>query len=433
MRLGRRRAGHDTDRSPGGDEPKPGNAARCACRSDRSQFHRGRCRHGRDSGGSFRCRVLRELLRACRPGSANRTEPGPEPAQQWLRRRLWEAVVPAAGNRIPRRAGHGLHKIVRRIVDRERHQDPVSTGPGIPVFRRTPSKQGLLCGHRIERWLPVDLRDLSERQQPVLGRARLNGRFHDRSNSRASSARIRLRAVQHRGIGAAELSHRPRAGFQADRSRRVDAAARHRDGRGRHRIRGADAAPDIPHPGGVATQTMTLPKVIRGKAWKFGANIDTDQIIPAKYAIYSLDEKELGKHAMEGVPGREGWAAQVQPGDILVADSNFGCGSSREIAPVAIRGAGVSLVIADSYARIFFRNAINMGYPIMQSPQAAEAVEDGDDLEVDLEEGVIRNFTKGDEYRSEAFPKFMNELLQMGGLVPWVRQRLQERRVAAAR
>ncbi len=123
----------------------------------------------------------------------------------------------------------------------------------------------------------------------------------------------------------------------------------------------------------------------------------------------------------------------MQPGDILVADSNFGCGSSREIAPVAIRGAGVSLVIADSYARIFFRNAINMGYPIMQSPQAAEAVEDGDELEVDLEEGVIRNFTKGDEYRSEAFPKFMNELLQMGGLVPWVRQRLQERRVAAAR
>ena len=178
---------------------------------------------------------------------------------------------------------------------------------------------------------------------------------------------------------------------------------------------------------------MTVASVVRGRTWKFGANIDTDQIIPAKYAIYSLDEKELGKHAMEGVPGREGWAKQVTPGDILVADSNFGCGSSREIAPVAIRGAGVSLVIADSYARIFFRNAINMGYPIMQSPQAAEAVEDGDELEVDLEEGVIRNFTKGDEYRSEAFPKFMNELLQMGGLVPWVRQRLQERRVAAAR
>src|SRR5881398_2574097 len=136
---------------------------------------------------------------------------------------------------------------------------------------------------------------------------------------------------------------------------------------------------------------MTLPKVLRGKAWKFGVNIDTDQIIPAKYAIYSLDEKELGKHAMEGVPGRETWASQVTAGDILVAGSNFGCGSSREIAPVAIRGAGISCVNADSYARIFFRNAINLGYPILQSPQAAAAIEEGDELEVDPARGVIRN------------------------------------------
>ncbi len=172
---------------------------------------------------------------------------------------------------------------------------------------------------------------------------------------------------------------------------------------------------------------MTLPKVIRGRAWRFGNNVDTDQIIPAKYAIYSLDEKELGKHAMEGVPDKETWASKVAPGDILVAGSNFGCGSSREIAPVAIRGAGIALVIADSYARIFFRNAINMGYPILQSPQAAEAVQEGDELEVDLELGIVRNFSRGDEYRSEAFPTFMNELLQMGGLVPWVRRRLAER------
>jgi 3-isopropylmalate/(R)-2-methylmalate dehydratase small subunit len=177
---------------------------------------------------------------------------------------------------------------------------------------------------------------------------------------------------------------------------------------------------------------LSFPKVLRGRAWKFGVNIDTDQIIPAKYAIYSLDEKELGKHAMEAVPGREQWASQVAPGDIMVAGSNFGCGSSREIAPVAIRGAGISLVIADSYARIFFRNAINMGYPILQSPQAAVGVSEGDELEVDLEEGIVRNFTKGDEYRCEAFPQFMNELLHMGGLVPWVRKRLEERRQAAA-
>jgi len=178
---------------------------------------------------------------------------------------------------------------------------------------------------------------------------------------------------------------------------------------------------------------MTLPKVIRGRAWKFGNNIDTDQIIPAKYAIYSLDEKELGKHAMEGVPGRETWAPSVTQGDILVGGSNFGCGASREIAPVAIRGVGISLVIADSFARIFFRNAINMGYPILQSPQAAEAVEEGDELEIDLEEGVIRNFTKGDEYRAEAFPQFMADLLKMGGLVPWVRKRLEERRQGTPR
>jgi 3-isopropylmalate dehydratase small subunit len=177
---------------------------------------------------------------------------------------------------------------------------------------------------------------------------------------------------------------------------------------------------------------MSGAKVLRGRAWKFGDNVDTDQIIPAKYAISSLDEAELGRHALEGVPGRDGWAAEVQPGDILVAGSNFGCGSSREIAPVAIRAAGVSVVIADSFARIFFRNAINLGYPILQSPQAAEAVSEGDQLEIDLQAGVIRNFTTGDEYRCEAFPDFMNELMRMGGLVPWVRKRLAERRGQAA-
>jgi 3-isopropylmalate/(R)-2-methylmalate dehydratase small subunit len=166
--------------------------------------------------------------------------------------------------------------------------------------------------------------------------------------------------------------------------------------------------------------------VLRGHAWKFGDHIDTDQIIPAKYAIYSLDEKELGKHALEG--NREGWAQEVTAGDILVAGTNFGCGSSREIAPVAIRGAGISAVVAESFARIFFRNAINMGYPILQSPEAAAAVQERDELEIDLEEGIIRNFTKGDEYRSEAFPEFMQELMRMGGLAPWVRKRLEERR-----
>jgi 3-isopropylmalate/(R)-2-methylmalate dehydratase small subunit len=173
---------------------------------------------------------------------------------------------------------------------------------------------------------------------------------------------------------------------------------------------------------------MTATTIMRGRAWRFGDNVDTDQIIPAKYAIYSLDERKLGEHAMEGVPGNDGgWSRQIAPGDIIVAGSNFGCGSSREIAPIAIRGAGVSCVIADSYARIFFRNSINLGYPILQSPMAAEAIEAGDELEVDLEGGVIRDLTRGDEYRADAFPEFMTELMQMGGLVPWVRRRLEER------
>ena len=121
---------------------------------------------------------------------------------------------------------------------------------------------------------------------------------------------------------------------------------------------------------------MTAATVLRGRAWKFGNNVDTDQVIPAKYAIYSFDEKKLGEHAMEGVPGNQGgWSQRIAAGDIIVAGSNFGCGSSREIAPIAIRGAGVSCVIADSFARIFFRNSINLGYPILQSPEASEAIE----------------------------------------------------------
>jgi 3-isopropylmalate/(R)-2-methylmalate dehydratase small subunit len=174
--------------------------------------------------------------------------------------------------------------------------------------------------------------------------------------------------------------------------------------------------------------SMSQHHVLRGNAWTFGVNVDTDQIIPAKYAIYSLDERKLGEYAMEGVPEKgEGFSKRISPGDIIVAGANFGCGSSREIAPVAIRGAGISAVVADSFARIFFRNAINMGYPILQSPQAAEAVQEGDELEIDLEEGVIRDFTRGDEYQAEPFPEFMNELMKMGGLVPWVRKRLAER------
>ena len=172
--------------------------------------------------------------------------------------------------------------------------------------------------------------------------------------------------------------------------------------------------------------------VLRGRAHKFGDDVDTDQIIPAKYAIYSLDEKVLGEHAMEGVPDKgEGWAKSVNKGDILVGGSNFGCGSSREIAPVAIRASGIAGVVADSFANIFYRNAINLGFPILESAAASEGIEDGNELEIDLEAGVIRNFTKGDEYRAEAFPEFIRELIDMGGLVPWVRRRLEQQEAAA--
>jgi 3-isopropylmalate/(R)-2-methylmalate dehydratase small subunit len=172
---------------------------------------------------------------------------------------------------------------------------------------------------------------------------------------------------------------------------------------------------------------------LRGHAWTFGDNVDTDQIIPAKYAIYSLDERKLGEHAMEGVPEKgDGFGQRVAAGDVMVGGSNFGCGSSREIAPIAIRGAGISCVIAESFARIFFRNAINLGYPILQSAEAAEAIQEGDEIEVDLEAGVIRNLTRGEQYRSEPFPEFMTDLLQKGGLVPWVRERLAERRERAS-
>src|SRR2546423_1713381 len=173
------------------------------------------------------------------------------------------------------------------------------------------------------------------------------------------------------------------------RSPSVHARTRGSPGRGERRHRGDHTSQGGARQDACGNQ-VTLPKVLRGRAWRFGNNVDTDQIIPAKYAIYSLDEKELGKHAMEGVPGRDTWASQVGQGDILVGGSNFGCGSSREIAPVAIPGAGISLVIADSFARIFFRNAINKGHPILPSPQAAEAVADSDQLQADLPGRGIR-------------------------------------------
>jgi 3-isopropylmalate/(R)-2-methylmalate dehydratase small subunit len=159
----------------------------------------------------------------------------------------------------------------------------------------------------------------------------------------------------------------------------------------------------------------------RGKAYKFGAHIDTDQIIPAKY-LTTTDPVELGSHVMETAD--QDFVKKVKPGDIIVADINFGCGSSREHAPIAIKGAGISCVIAKSFARIFFRNSINLGLPVLESPEAVDAIHEGDELEVDLSSGKIRNLTTEEVFVAKPYEPFMLEIINAGGLVPYTKAKL---------
>ena len=168
-----------------------------------------------------------------------------------------------------------------------------------------------------------------------------------------------------------------------------------------------------------------MEKTLRGRAHTYGKNVDTDVIIPGKYCNI-VDQAELGKHAMEGIDPE--FSTRVRSGDIIVADSNFGCGSSREVAPIAIKGAGVSAVIAKSFARIFYRNAINIGLPILESPEAVDAIAAGDEIEIDPAAGAIRNLTKGTNYKAAEFPPFMRSLIEAGGLIPYVERRLAEGR-----
>ncbi len=161
---------------------------------------------------------------------------------------------------------------------------------------------------------------------------------------------------------------------------------------------------------------------IKGKAWKFGDNVDTDAIIPARY-LSTTDPAELARHCMEDIHPR--FAAEVQAGDIMVGGRNFGCGSSREHAPVAIKAAGVSCVIAASFARIFFRNALNTGLLIMESPEAARRIASGDIVEILVGEGLIRNVNCGEEYRSLPLPEFMRRIVDCGGIIGYVRERMQ--------
>ena len=154
-----------------------------------------------------------------------------------------------------------------------------------------------------------------------------------------------------------------------------------------------------------------------GHVFKYGDNVDTDVIIPARY-LNSFDPQELASHAMVDIDPE--FAGKVQPGDIIVARKNFGCGSSREHAPLCLKTAGVSCVIADTFARIFYRNAINIGLPIIECPEAAEGIDAGDQVEIDFDSGRIYNRTKGTEFQGQAFPPFMQELISAGGLVNYI-------------
>jgi 3-isopropylmalate/(R)-2-methylmalate dehydratase small subunit len=162
--------------------------------------------------------------------------------------------------------------------------------------------------------------------------------------------------------------------------------------------------------------------ILKGKTWKFGNNIDTDAIIPARY-LNTSDPDELAKHIMEDAD--KDFPSKVSAGDLIVAESNFGCGSSREHAPIAIKAAGISGVIAKSFARIFYRNSFNIGLPIFESAEAVDKISEGDEIEVDADNGIIKNITKGEEYSAKPIPPFMQELISAGGLVEWTKKRMK--------
>ena len=159
---------------------------------------------------------------------------------------------------------------------------------------------------------------------------------------------------------------------------------------------------------------------MNGTVWKFGDDIDTDIILPGRYLIYT-DEERLSQHCMEGLDPN--FNEKCKKGDFIVAGKNFGCGSSREHAPISIKAAGVSCVIAETFARIFYRNAINIGLPIIECPDAAKEIEAGDEVEVNFDTGVITDKTKGTSYQGQAFPPFMQKIIDCEGLVNYINQK----------
>ncbi len=155
----------------------------------------------------------------------------------------------------------------------------------------------------------------------------------------------------------------------------------------------------------------------KGLVFKYGDNVDTDVIIPARY-LNSSDPAELATHCMEDID--KDFVKNVKKGDIIVAEKNFGCGSSREHAPIAIKASGISCVIAETFARIFYRNAINIGLPIIECKEAAKGIESGDEVEVDFDSGIIYNRTKGIQFKGQAFPEFMQKIIQAEGLINYI-------------
>ncbi len=162
--------------------------------------------------------------------------------------------------------------------------------------------------------------------------------------------------------------------------------------------------------------------IIEGKVWKFGNDINTDEIIPARYLI-TTDPKELAKHVMEDADPE--FPQKVQSGDIIVAGKNFGCGSSREHAPLALKGANIGAIIAESFARIFYRNAINLGLPIIESPEAVKDVQQGDVIFIDMDKGLIVNKTKNKEYKFKPLPESLKKVFEAGGLMEYAKDKLK--------
>jgi len=164
--------------------------------------------------------------------------------------------------------------------------------------------------------------------------------------------------------------------------------------------------------------------MLKGKVFKYGANVDTDAIIPARY-LNTSDPAELAQHAMEDMD--LDFVKNVKPGDIIVATTNFGCGSSREHAPLALKTAGISCIIARSFARIFFRNSIDIGLPLLESSEAVEGIKARDTVEVDLEKGIIHNITTGKKFTAKPYPDFMSLLIKAGGLIEYTREKVKSK------